>query len=337
MPLTAWSWATFVVENISLPDELQKLLDQRIGMKMMGDLGSYTQFAAAQAMGTAAANPNGAAGLGMGLGAGAAVAQAMAAALHPAASAPTAVAEPPVAGATKFCIECGHATFLNARILRRLWAGAMNCPSCGAPMQLKAGMDSFRYDYCHAVYLPEKDDDGVRVLGEPTYQSCPVCSVTMSQASVAGFNIIYCTQCRHVDPDKENFKCCSTVRSQQRDAVAQPGRGWKRPAPHPQLPQMSPCHGEAHLYAGPGNVVIDSCDTCSLNWLDHGELMRIAHSPDEHRQDSFLDSVPTYHDTRYQNSGRDPYSWDRGWDYRRESPAEDAIDLAAGIASLFLR
>ena len=112
---------TFVVENISLPDELQKLLDQRIGMKMVGDLGSYTQFAAAQAMGTAAANPNGAAGLGMGLGAGAAVAQAMAAALHPAASAPAAVAEPSVAGATKFCIECGHAIPQRAKF----------CADCG--------------------------------------------------------------------------------------------------------------------------------------------------------------------------------------------------------------
>ena len=112
---------TFVVENISLPDELQKLLDQRIGMKMVGDLGSYTQFAAAQAMGTAAANPNGAAGLGMGLGAGAAVAQAMAASLHPVASAPAAVAEPPVAGATKFCIECGHAIPQRAKF----------CADCG--------------------------------------------------------------------------------------------------------------------------------------------------------------------------------------------------------------
>jgi Zn-finger nucleic acid-binding protein len=37
---------------------------------------------------------------------------------------------------------------------------------------------------------------------------------------------------------------------------------------------------EAHFYAGPGNVVLDSCDFCNLNWLDHGELMRIARAPD---------------------------------------------------------
>jgi membrane protease subunit (stomatin/prohibitin family) len=110
---------TFVVENISLPDELQKLLDQRIGMKMVGDLGSYSQFAAAQAMGAAAANPNGTAGLGIGLGAGAAVAQVMAGAMRPVSA--TAVAEPPATGATKFCINCGHAIPQRAKF----------CADCG--------------------------------------------------------------------------------------------------------------------------------------------------------------------------------------------------------------
>src|SRR6185312_12491109 len=34
---------TFVVENLSLPDELQKRLDERIGMAMVGDMNKYTQ------------------------------------------------------------------------------------------------------------------------------------------------------------------------------------------------------------------------------------------------------------------------------------------------------
>ena len=123
----------FAVENISLPDELQKSLDQRIGMNMVGDLDKYSQFAAAQAMTTAAANPGGVAGLGVGIGAGAAMGQAMAGALHPA----TTPGAPPQtqsdvggpsspaadAGATKFCIACGHT------IPQR----AVFCPDCGKP------------------------------------------------------------------------------------------------------------------------------------------------------------------------------------------------------------
>ena len=82
-------------------------------MNIVGDLDKYTQFAAAQSISTAAANPGGVAGLGVGLGAGAAMGQAMAGALHPAApplstvpatSGPT---DTPL-GATKFCIACGH-------------------------------------------------------------------------------------------------------------------------------------------------------------------------------------------------------------------------------------
>ena len=60
---------SFVVENISLPEELQKMLDQRIGMNMIGDMSRYTQFQVAQSMPIAAANEGGgAAGIGAGLG-----------------------------------------------------------------------------------------------------------------------------------------------------------------------------------------------------------------------------------------------------------------------------
>src|SRR5229473_6590126 len=44
------SLESFVVENILLPDELQKMLDQRISMNMIGDMSKYTQFQVAQSM-----------------------------------------------------------------------------------------------------------------------------------------------------------------------------------------------------------------------------------------------------------------------------------------------
>ncbi|HSQ32268.1 MAG TPA: SPFH domain-containing protein, partial [Gemmatimonadaceae bacterium] len=69
---------SFQVESLSLPDELQKRLDERIGMNMVGDMRQYTQFQAAQSMPIAAANEGGGAGLGAGLGAGMAMGKAMA-------------------------------------------------------------------------------------------------------------------------------------------------------------------------------------------------------------------------------------------------------------------
>ena len=52
---------------------------------------------------------------------------------------------------------------------------------------------------------------------------------------------------------------------------------------------------DTHLYAGPGNVVIESCDTCLLNWLDRGELMRIVHAPDDRNPATMADLDPTRH------------------------------------------
>jgi len=99
----------FVVENLSLPEELQKRLDERIGMNIVGDARQYAQFQAAQSIPIAAANEGGAAGLGAGLGAGMAMGKAMADALsQPSqpASQPQGGA-PQVQGETKFCSNCG--------------------------------------------------------------------------------------------------------------------------------------------------------------------------------------------------------------------------------------
>jgi membrane protease subunit (stomatin/prohibitin family) len=120
------------VENISLPDELQKLLDQRIGMNMVGDMGRYTQFQVAQAMPIAAANEGGgAAGAGVGLGAGLAMAQQMMGAMRPPAPpapampADAAPAAPAAGGATKFCISCG----------KPIPRAAHFCSECGGAQQ----------------------------------------------------------------------------------------------------------------------------------------------------------------------------------------------------------
>ena len=44
----------FQIQNISLPEELQKRLDERIGMGVVGDMGRYTQFQTAQSIPVAA-------------------------------------------------------------------------------------------------------------------------------------------------------------------------------------------------------------------------------------------------------------------------------------------
>jgi membrane protease subunit (stomatin/prohibitin family) len=71
------------VQNLSLPEELQKVLDQKIGMGMVGgDMGRFMQYQTAQAIPRfaegAAAGGSGVVGDAMGLGAGVALGQVMA-------------------------------------------------------------------------------------------------------------------------------------------------------------------------------------------------------------------------------------------------------------------
>jgi membrane protease subunit (stomatin/prohibitin family) len=116
---------TFVVENLSLPDELQKILDQRIGMGMVGDMARYTQYEVAQSIPVASANEGGgAAGVGAGLGAGVAMGQAMMDAIKKASAttAESSAAGTAAAGAeTKFCVNCG----------KPMPKAGKFCPECG--------------------------------------------------------------------------------------------------------------------------------------------------------------------------------------------------------------
>jgi membrane protease subunit (stomatin/prohibitin family) len=119
----------FVVASVSLPEDLQKVMDQRIGVNMAGDLGRLTQFEAAESLEEAAQNTGGTAGMGVGLGAGAAMAQALMGQAMPGQTRfATGVAGPvPAAAApaaeSKFCIECGKSMPGRAKF----------CPECGKP------------------------------------------------------------------------------------------------------------------------------------------------------------------------------------------------------------
>jgi membrane protease subunit (stomatin/prohibitin family) len=113
------------VESLTLPDELQKRLEERIGMGMVGDGARYAQFQTARSIPLAATSEGGAAGAGVGLGAGVAMGQAMAQTIAGASgpAAPT----PPAAAATQ-TIVC---EFCHSKIDR----ASRFCPECGQQLE----------------------------------------------------------------------------------------------------------------------------------------------------------------------------------------------------------
>jgi membrane protease subunit (stomatin/prohibitin family) len=93
----------FVIENISVPPEVEAALDKRTQIGLVGDLDAFTRFQTATAIDHAAQNPGGGAGEGIGLGLGMAVGQQLAAALGRSGPA----APPPLPAATQWYFAVG--------------------------------------------------------------------------------------------------------------------------------------------------------------------------------------------------------------------------------------
>ena len=154
----------FVVENISLPPEVEAAMDKRTSMGVIGDVGRYQQFQAADAMRDAAQNPSGGAGLGAGLGAGFAVGNAMVGAMGNAMNqqgsgggSSSGSVKCPKCGAantpsSKFCNDCGEtmqvATVACIKCNAQLKAGAKFCSECGA------SQDKPKCANCQAELVP---------------------------------------------------------------------------------------------------------------------------------------------------------------------------------------
>ena len=141
--------------------------------------------------------------------------------------------------------------------------------------------------YCGSFHFPETaGDDGVRVLGVSAGPlRCPACSQPLASALLdEAHPVNYCRNCRGVLLPRETF--AEVVRAR---------RAWATGTPAPPVP-LAPheldrkitcptCSARmtTHPYYGPGNVVMDSCDSCNVVWLDFGELRQIVEAPGRDR------------------------------------------------------
>lgn len=157
----------------------------------------------------------------------------------------------------------------------------MNCPSCGAAMRLKPDVDSFVCDFCHAAHVPEANAEGVRLLDEESSATCPVCGRSLMHAAAGGRRLLYCKRCHGMLIPMSYFAALmEDLRASRASTAAS-----LRPVDERDLDRRSNCPHcgspmHTHRYAGPGNVIIDSCEHCEVNWLDYGELDRIVRAPD---------------------------------------------------------
>ncbi len=131
----------FYISTISVPEELERRLDQVGGVAAMGGMNDYTRFKAAEALQDAArSGGNNLAGAGVGLGVGlnlgAVMGQALTPTLQPQQPAPAPT--PAVAGVAaqpqgQACAKCGAMNVASAKFCNECGARlrAPGCPKCG--------------------------------------------------------------------------------------------------------------------------------------------------------------------------------------------------------------
>jgi Zn-finger nucleic acid-binding protein len=155
----------------------------------------------------------------------------------------------------------------------------MNCKNCGAPLVLEWEKEYFRCDFCHTLHFPEPNKDYVQSLEQPSSLNCPICHQPLVHALLDRTRVLHCSKCKGILVDA--FAFFPTI-------LFMRGRtaGLKIPIRPLQLEELKreidcpKCNSkmDTHPYAGPGNIVIDTCNTCSLNWLDYGEFFKVVNS-----------------------------------------------------------
>jgi Zn-finger nucleic acid-binding protein len=158
-----------------------------------------------------------------------------------------------------------------------------DCRNCGAPLRIIRDKGVLICDHCGSEQDAPVVPEDLELLGETSHQ-CPVCSTPLSQSRLHGHSLLCCPQCAGLLIEMNRFT--SVVDAGR----AHDGGTFRTTLPPRQKPGERtlncPSCGQpfvSHQYAGPGNVVIETCSRCLVNWLDQGELRRIALAPDRQR------------------------------------------------------
>ena len=162
----------------------------------------------------------------------------------------------------------------------------MMCQQCGAPMVLNRDRDYYFCEHCGAYHFPNSSEEGIRVLGEdPDQIKCPVCQVPLHMITIDNhFKGHQCLNCQGFLFHRMTFR--NTIESKRAMATtpAEPQTLVNEEELHRQV-YCPDCGNvmETHLYLGPGNIAIDTCASCNLIWLDHGEINKVINAPGSDR------------------------------------------------------
>jgi Zn-finger nucleic acid-binding protein len=152
-----------------------------------------------------------------------------------------------------------------------------NCVNCGAPMRVDSAHGELVCSHCGSIDQPQfaRHVD----VGSVSEKPCPSCATPLSDGKLDGLPLLLCQRCSGMLIAMAHFvSVIEAARAYEEYSGAIPPR---RQSPGDSMIRCPACQNAmlSHFYGGPGNLVIDTCERCHLNWLDPGELRRIARAP----------------------------------------------------------
>ena len=159
----------------------------------------------------------------------------------------------------------------------------MDCKKCGTALEFVEDEGFFHCDFCgalHVVVDPEISPDRIVSLGDQDDAICPICAKNLVAAALDNHRVRFCDSCQGILVTNDDFR--AIIRQRRSDYRAVPVT--PTPMDPRQLDRTIACPEcgnamEAHPYYGPGNAVIDGCETCDLLWFDRGEIAAIEKAP----------------------------------------------------------
>jgi Zn-finger nucleic acid-binding protein len=154
------------------------------------------------------------------------------------------------------------------------------CTSCGAPREYDRARLLFTCRHCGTEEPVPVNLQAFDLL-EPSGLHCPSCKSGLLNALAGGRPVQICSGCHGaLVPMSSLVAVVAVVRFFEGQSLeALPAR---QQEPGDRLLICPSCSQvmTSHRYGGPGNIVMDTCEHCEHNWLDPGELRRIALAPD---------------------------------------------------------
>jgi Zn-finger nucleic acid-binding protein/ribosomal protein L37AE/L43A len=153
-----------------------------------------------------------------------------------------------------------------------------NCANCGAPTRRDQASGAQVCGHCGTLEMQPLLTRDIEIEATSTLP-CALCMTPLSYARLDGYTLFYCRSCTGMLVPMDHFVNVTEAARlrENQTGVSLP----RRQHPGERVLTCPACAAPmlSHFYAGPGNLVIDTCERCHVNWLDPGELRRIARAP----------------------------------------------------------